>query len=141
MRKYDVSINGKTYPVTLLEKQGTSITFSWNEQSYTVDVSTPMPDPSDQSYIPSASLKSGSSGAAVQAGPGQVCAPMPGIITSILVKEGQEVKKGDPVLIIEAMKMENNIPAPDSGKVKEIQVAEGQEVEKGSLLISIEMGA
>ena len=137
MIKYDVTINGKSYPVSLVEKQGNQIRFRWNEQEYTVDVASKMPEPSDQTYIPSGSIKSGSSGSTVQSGPGKVCAPMPGIITSILVTVGQEVKKGDPVLIIEAMKMENNIAAPDSGKIKEIQVDEGQEVEKGSLLISI----
>jgi len=68
----------------------------------------------------------------------EIKAPMPGLVLSILVKPGQEVVHGDPLLILEAMKMENVIKSPGEGKVKNIQVAKGKAVEKGELLIEME---
>lgn len=65
-------------------------------------------------------------------------APMPGLVLKMLVQEGQEIKKGDPVLILEAMKMENVFKAPADAKVKTIKVAEGTAVEKGAVLIELE---
>lgn len=62
-------------------------------------------------------------------------APMPGLIFDIQVEEGQEVKKGEPVLILEAMKMENIIKSPGDGIVKLIKVKKGDSVEKNQVLI------
>jgi biotin carboxyl carrier protein len=64
-----------------------------------------------------------------------VKAPMPGLILEIKVQPGQEVKKGDPIMILEAMKMENILKAPGDGIVKEIKVAVKQNVEKNQVLI------
>ncbi|AEC52773.1 putative acetyl-CoA carboxylase biotin carboxyl carrier protein subunit [Pyrococcus sp. NA2] len=66
-----------------------------------------------------------------------VTAPMPGKILKILVKEGQEVKLGQGLLILEAMKMENEIPAPRNGVVKRILVKEGDSVDTGQPLIEL----
>ncbi|MEQ9423345.1 MAG: biotin/lipoyl-containing protein [Cyclobacteriaceae bacterium] len=63
-------------------------------------------------------------------------APMPGMILKIQVEEGQEVKKGDPLLILEAMKMENVIKAQGEGTVKSILVKEGQSVEKNQVMLN-----
>ncbi len=62
-------------------------------------------------------------------------APMPGLIFDLKVKEGDEVKKGDPVLILEAMKMENIIKAPGDGTVKAVKIKKGDSVEKNQVLI------
>jgi biotin carboxyl carrier protein len=62
-------------------------------------------------------------------------APMPGLILTISVSEGQEVKKGDPLLILEAMKMENVIKSPADGAVKGIKVKKGDSVDKNQVLI------
>lgn len=64
-------------------------------------------------------------------------APMPGLVLKVLVTEGQNLKKGDPVLILEAMKMENVFKAPADALVKAVQVTEGQAVEKGTVLIEL----
>lgn len=72
------------------------------------------------------------------AGEGVVTAPMPGKILKILVKEGEQVKTGQGLLILEAMKMENEIPAPKDGVVKKILVKEGDTVNTGDPLIEIE---
>ncbi len=63
---------------------------------------------------------------------------LPGTVTKILVSEREEVNAGDTLLILEAMKMENEIVAPASGKVKEIRVSEGQRVETGDVLVVLE---
>ena len=63
---------------------------------------------------------------------------MPGRITSVLVKEGEDVRDGTPLIILEAMKMQNEITSPNSGKVKRIFVHEGETVKKNAPLLSIE---
>jgi biotin carboxyl carrier protein len=67
----------------------------------------------------------------------EVTAPMPGTITEILVKVGDEVSADDELLILEAMKMENPICAPSDGKVSEIKVAVGAKVESNQVLLVI----
>ena len=62
-------------------------------------------------------------------------APMPGLVLNIIAKEGDEVKKGDPLLVLEAMKMENILKSPTDGVIKKIAVQKGIAVEKNQLLI------
>lgn len=65
-------------------------------------------------------------------------APMPGLVLKVMVEKGQEVKKGDPLLILEAMKMENVFKAHADGVILDIHVVEKQAVEKGAELITFE---
>ena len=65
-------------------------------------------------------------------------APMPGLILDVVIKESELVKKGDPVIILEAMKMENILSSPVDGIVKEIKVNPQQTVEKNNILIKFE---
>lgn len=65
-------------------------------------------------------------------------APMPGLVVRILVSAGQEIKKGDGLLVLEAMKMENVLKATSAARVKAIAVAERTAVEKGTVLIELE---
>ncbi|MDB5284624.1 MAG: biotin/lipoyl-binding protein [Bacteroidota bacterium] len=65
-------------------------------------------------------------------------APMPGLIINISVKEGDEVKKGDALLILEAMKMENLIKSPRDGKIKKINVQLRQAMEKNQVMLEFE---
>lgn len=67
----------------------------------------------------------------------EITAPMPGDITQILVTPGQEVKTGDPLCILDAMKMKNTIHAPSNGLITEIAIHEGQSVEHGVLLFRL----
>ncbi len=66
----------------------------------------------------------------------QIKAPMPGLVLNVLVAEGDEVKKGDSLLILEAMKMENMIKSPTDGVIKKITVKQGDKVEKNEILIN-----
>jgi biotin carboxyl carrier protein len=72
------------------------------------------------------------------AGGGVVSTPMPGRIVKLLANVGDGVRKGQPVLVIEAMKMENELKSPIDGVVKEVLVAEGQVVDAGTKLVRIE---
>ncbi|RZS92445.1 acetyl-CoA carboxylase biotin carboxyl carrier protein subunit [Aquimarina brevivitae] len=67
-----------------------------------------------------------------------ITAPMPGLLLDIMVKTGQEVKENDPLLILEAMKMENVIVSPRDGVIKSITIDKGQPVDKNQLLIEFE---
>ncbi|MFQ5876721.1 MAG: biotin/lipoyl-containing protein [Acidobacteriota bacterium] len=71
-------------------------------------------------------------------GRAEVRAVMPGRVTALLVREGQEVRRGQGVIVVEAMKMENEIPAPKEGKVVAVSVATGETVEAGAVLLSVE---
>jgi biotin carboxyl carrier protein len=62
-------------------------------------------------------------------------APMPGMVLNVLVTEGQEVKKGDGLIVLEAMKMENILKSPTDGVIKKIAITKGVAVEKNQLLI------
>jgi biotin carboxyl carrier protein len=68
----------------------------------------------------------------------EVNAPMPGMILKINKNNGEEINQGESVLILEAMKMENDLKSPSTGKIKKLFVSEGNAVEKGDLLFSIE---
>ncbi|MEY4593659.1 MAG: hypothetical protein RIQ47_69 [Bacteroidota bacterium] len=64
-------------------------------------------------------------------------APMPGLVLNVLVTDGQPVSKGDSILVLEAMKMENIIKAPADGTVKKVAVAKGDKVEKNQVMITM----
>lgn len=67
-----------------------------------------------------------------------VAAPMPGLVLNVKVKVGERINEGDVLLILEAMKMENEITAPTSGSIKSINVAEGSTVNTGDIMVIIE---
>ena len=67
-----------------------------------------------------------------------IAAPMPGLILDVVVNEGDEVEKGDKLLVLEAMKMENIIKSPGSGKIKSIVINKGDSVDSGQKLIHFE---
>ena len=75
--------------------------------------------------------------APVAAGAGAVAAPMPGTILKVCVKEGQAVAEGDVLVILEAMKMENEILAPRAGTVTQVAVSKGASVDTGAALVVI----
>jgi biotin carboxyl carrier protein len=88
-------------------------------------------------------LVAGARGAAVPhrkvaAGPARVSAPMPGKIVRVVSAAGQEVRAGECLVVMEAMKMENEIRSPRDGRIKDVLVKEGQAVESGALLLLVE---
>jgi pyruvate carboxylase subunit B len=84
------------------------------------------------------SIRDLSAANAAPAGPAPVLAPMPGLIVRVNVSPGDAVEAGQGVIVMEAMKMENELRATSSGRVKSVEVSPGTAVEKGTLLVALE---
>lgn len=82
-------------------------------------------------------LMRASTGFGVAQGELTIRSPMPGLIVDVRVKEGQEVRKGESLCVLESMKMENDIRAPRDGKVERIQIAKGDSVEQNKVLLTL----
>ena len=123
MRKFQITVNGQSYEVEV-EEVGAS-----------APVAAPVaaPAPVAAAPAPAAAPKA----AAAPAGAEAVKAPMPGNINDVKVTAGQSVKKGDDLVILEAMKMENEIKAPRDGVVASVNVTKGQTVNTGDVLVSL----
>lgn len=122
MRKFNVTVNGVGYEVEI-EEVGAG-------QS-TAPVAAPVAAAPAAKAAPKAAAKT------VTAAGEAVKAPMPGTILSVSVKEGDTVKAGQAVCVLEAMKMENPIPASKDGKILQILVQKGASVEVGAPLVVI----
>lgn len=137
--KYIVTINDKNYEVEVEKGQATILKTTQAEPVVTQAAAAPV---SAQSAAPAAAAVSPAPAATVSS-PGSVSgeavkAPMPGTILSIKVSRGTSVKKGDTLIILEAMKMENEISAPRDGVVTEIYTATGASISTGDVLLAIE---
>lgn len=127
MKKYNINVNGNMYEVEV-EEVGSST----NTMVAASAASTPK-----VSAAPKAASKVTSKPKIVAAGASDIAAPMPGTVTDIKVKEGQSVKEGDVVMILEAMKMENEIVAPTAGTISKIHVDKGAAVVTDQALITL----
>lgn len=127
--KYKVTLNGKTYEVEI--EHGKAVLLDEYEALAPAPSVTapPVPTPADNTPAPSApvSLASGET----------VSSPMPGNIIRVDVKEGDKVTSGQVLVILEAMKMENEIVAPKDGTVAQVVTSKGAVVETGSPLVVI----
>ena len=121
MKNLRITVNGTTYDVQV-EELGADAAVS----------SAPaVPAPAPKAAAP-ATKKAASVGAGEK-----VAAPMPGTIVSVNVSDDQSVKKGDVLVVLEAMKMENEIKAPKDGTVTSIAVNKGESVDTGATLVTI----
>jgi len=96
----------------------------------------PRPAPAPASAAPAPVAAPRQAAATVEGGT-KLEAPMPGMVVRYEVKEGDAIKEGDVVMILEAMKMENSLLAPASGTVKQVCCKDGQSVQKGDVLVVI----
>lgn len=144
MKEYKYTINGNVYQVKINEIEENIADVEVNGTSYKVEMEKKpeemvRPRPVVRPAAPAAS--NGASSSAAQrpaAGGNGVKSPLPGVILELKVNVGDAVKKGDIVLILEAMKMENNINADRDGKVTAINVKPGDSVLEGTVLVVIE---
>ncbi len=138
MALYQLTINGKTFQADLLHKCGTSVSFALSGTRYDVDIA-PLPISPGTGSVAAPSMPPPAAIPQIKSAKSDaVYAPMPGIIVSVTVKPGDTVEMGQTVLVMEAMKMENNVASPRAGKVKEVLITAGQEVGNHQLLISFQ---
>lgn len=145
MRKFKFKIQGNQYDVEILNLEDNTAEVEVNGTKYQVELDkqikttkTPVlvrskAEPSTESD--KATAKTAAPGA--PKGSGNVKSPLPGTIVSIHVKEGDNVRIGDKLITLEAMKMENNINSDKEGKITSIKVKTGDSVMEGDLLIQI----
>lgn len=130
MKFYTITVNGNSYDVSVEEGVGSV------QAAAPVIVAAPAPvqKPAAAPKAPVAQASPAAPVAASKAGGFKVNSPMPGKILAVKASIGQAIKKGEVLLILEAMKMENEIVAPQDGTVASIDVSAGQSVEAGNLL-------
>lgn len=126
MRIYNVKVNGKTFEVKIL-----SVSETEPLEVKEVKASAPAAPAPKAEEKPSPASSAPANGT-------KVTAPMQGTILDVKAKVGDAVKEGDNLLILEAMKLENEIKAPCSGKVASILVSKGASVNSGDLLVVLE---
>lgn len=142
MKKYKYTIDGKNYEVEIGEVVDNVVTVNVNGVDYNVEMEEE-PKPEKKvvlKQVASAEAENNeqaSSGANVNTA-NALKAPLPGVITEICVAVGDEVKEGDTVIVLEAMKMANNLQAEKSGKVTAICVKQGENVMEDTPLVVIE---
>ena len=145
MKEYKYKINGNLYNVVIGDIEDNIAHVEVNGTHYTVEMekkpkAAPAPKPVARPAAKPAAAPAAAAPAAKPAGGAKsgVKSPLPGVILDIKVKEGDEVKKGQTIIILEAMKMENSINADKDGKVTAINVSKGESVLEGTDLVIIE---
>ena len=151
MNKYQYKVQGVDYDVEIEEVEGNLAKVSVNGIPFEVELKRPInpvhaikkpkvaaPKPAAPAPAPAAAAPKPAAPAAAAGAGNPVKAPLPGTISSISVKVGDQVNVGDTVLVLEAMKMQNNIEAEKDGKVTAICVKPGQAVLEEDALVVIE---
>ena len=126
MKSYTITVNGNVYDVTV-------------EENGSVSAPAAAPRRAAAPAAPAAAPKAAAPKAAAPAGAGavKITAPMPGKIVAVKANAGAAVKKGQVILVLEAMKMENDVVAPQDGTLASVDVAAGASVEAGSVLATM----
>ncbi|MFA5637533.1 MAG: biotin/lipoyl-containing protein [Anaerovoracaceae bacterium] len=124
MKKYNIVVNGTTYQVEVEEVGGVP----------SAPKAAPAPAPAPVAAAPAPAPAAPA--APVAAGDKAIVSPMPGTVLDVRVSAGQAVKAGDILLILEAMKMENEILAPHDGTIDTVSVTKGASVNSGDPLVS-----
>ncbi len=133
MKRFNVTVNGVAYDVTVEEIGGASAPVAPAAPAEPVAAApAPVAAPAAPVAAPAATPK-----APAAAGGVAVKAPLQGTVIKVLVKPGDTVKKGSPVCVIEALKMENDVPAPQDGVIASINVKSGDSVKTDEVLLTL----
>ena len=140
MKNYKFTINDDKYNAKILEYKNDMVLVEVNGTEYKVNIELEKKEKlklvrsqvSNQEIIPVSTPK-----IIPQATAGSLVAPIPGLVLKILVEQGDIVKAGQTVTILEAMKMESEISVVNSGKVKNILVKEGENIQEGQVILEI----
>ncbi|RLD64393.1 MAG: acetyl-CoA carboxylase biotin carboxyl carrier protein subunit [Bacteroidetes bacterium] len=141
MKNYKFKINGTQYEVEINDFDGKIADIEVNGTKYQVEVQSEVRQPKTPTLVRKPVAEKPGEGVIVKTpsiGGHEIKSPLPGSIIKILVAVGDTVKKGDNLLIMEAMKMENNVLAEKDGVVKSIKVAIGDNVLQNDVLLEIE---
>lgn len=134
MRKFAITVNGKSYDVEVEEiGQGGAVVTNTPAMSAPAASAPQASAPAPKEEAPKAAT-----GGAIPQGADTIKAPMPGTILDIKVQSGDRITKGQVLMILEAMKMENEIMAPADGEIASVQVAKGASVNAGDVLVAIQ---
>jgi len=142
-KRYRIVINGREYEVAVEELGAATSNYAQASpvapQAPTVQAATQPPAPAHVPAAPPAPKPTPTApvAPAPPSGGATISAPMPGKILKVLVQPGMQVKKGQNMLILEAMKMENEILAPSDGVVRDVKVKEGDNVNTGDPMVII----
>ncbi len=142
MKDFKYTINGKSYKVKVTRIEQEYAELEVNGKSYEVQIDKPVKKQPAPATTPAPAPRTATgepvvSKPTVNAGTSAIKSPLPGVIIDIMAKVGDEVKKGQKILILEAMKMENNINADRDGKIVEIKVNKGDSIMEGTDLVII----
>ena len=147
MNNYQYMVNGIDYNVEIEDIEGNIATVKVNGKTFEVELSQPVKKTTQHKKVhvnaPAASENAAPTAKetkpqAVAGAGNKIYAPLPGTITEVRVSVGDTVKTGDTVLVLEAMKMQNNIEADNGGKVTSVLVTRGDTVMEGAVLVTIE---
>jgi Pyruvate carboxylase len=139
MKKFKFTISGKPYEVEVQNIEGNIANVNVNGTNYSVEMEEqqmPKAAPVARPTAKQATVKNAAPKAANASGV-KIAAPLPGSVMQIFVKEGDVVKKGDKLLMYEAMKMENNLLAEADGTISAIKCRVGDNILQGDVLIII----
>jgi biotin carboxyl carrier protein len=144
MKEYKFKINGNDYNVNITNIEGSIAELEVNGTPYKVEIDkelkqTKTPKIIRQASVPSTDAhptiaKTQSPGMATT---GSIKSPLPGVILDVHIKVGDMIKRGQKILVLEAMKMENNIDSDKEGRVTEVKVKKGDSVLEGDVLVII----
>ncbi|NLX64330.1 MAG: biotin/lipoyl-binding protein [Clostridiaceae bacterium] len=142
MRKFIVNVNGNSYEVEVEEVGATPASAPSTARPVQAAVTsepapTPAPAPAPAPEVPKAAPAPAAPAPAGTEGSLKITAPMPGTILDIKVKPGDKVQKGSLVIILEAMKMENEILSPYDAVVASVNVTKGQQVNSGDVMLTL----
>ncbi len=142
MAVYRVKVGGKEYEATVKDTSAGGAEVSVAGETFHVEPvgrpAPPAPAVAHSTAAGPAAPRAPSAAGPARRGSGTIAAPIPGVVTKVLVAVGDSVETGQVVLKLEAMKMENDISTPVAGTVKQIAVSDGAEVSDGQLLLVIE---